>query len=76
MKYFPIVFNNASEHVINACRGFGSLMGIYEYEVFTNFAALKMKKHSIRNIGSEKGHQFVLKIIFLSELSKRGNTKQ
>ena len=37
MKYFPIIFKNASERAINASRGFGYLMGIIECVVFTNF---------------------------------------
>ena len=55
MKYFHIVFKNASERVINACRGFDSLMGIYECVVFTNFAALKMKNIQSGILGVKKG---------------------
>ena len=55
MKYFPIVFKNASERAINASRGFWYLVGINECVVFTNFDAFKkIEKHSIRSIGSEK----------------------
>ena len=48
-------------------------MGNTEYVVFTNFAAFrKTEKQSIRNIGSEKRHHFVLTLIFLGELCKMG----
>ena len=41
IKYFPIVFKNASERVINTCREFWSFMGTTECVVCTNFAACR-----------------------------------
>ena len=48
MKYFPIVFKMLQN-------GFGSVMGIYECVVFTNFAALKMKNIQSGILGVKKG---------------------